>query len=78
MIGNKGEHHYLPFKGFYLKNLKNKKIPFIEKISLKNIIFINNIQYIILINVNSNISVIRFYYIYESQINCDEKKRYSN
>ena len=74
MIGNKGEHHYLPFKGFYLKNLKNKKIPFIEKISLKNIIFINNIQYIILINVNSNISVIRFYYIYESQINCDEKK----
>ena len=73
-IKNKGEHHYLPYKAFYLKDFKNNTILFIEKICIKNIIKINNIQYVILVNINYNISVLRFYYINEKQITCNENE----
>lgn len=74
IIINKGEHHFIPFKAFNLKNFKNNKILTSEKIYIKNIIKINNVLFIILININNiNKSVLKFYYFYETQINNDEK-----
>ena len=74
IIGNKGEHHFIPFKAFNLKNFKNNKILTGHKVYIKNIIKINNILFVILINANNiNKSILRFYFFYEKQINYDEK-----
>ena len=73
-IRNKGEHHFIPFKAFNLKNFRNKKILSSQKIYIKNVIQINHEIFIILINAtNINKSILRFYYFYEKQINFDEK-----
>ena len=75
IINIKGYHHYLPNKAIYLKNINiktNKKLLFLKK-SIKNILQLNNSLFTILINLNTNFSVLRFYHKYDKTIIFDEK-----
>ena len=68
----KGNNHYIPYKGFYLKDLNVKDL--IKKYSVKNILQLNDLLFTILININDSMSVLRFYNIYDKEIILDEKK----
>jgi len=70
-IKNKGNHHYIPQKVFSLK--ESNKIPLIQKASLHNILQINNSIFVILLNINNNSSIIRFYDILEKEIFCEDR-----
>lgn len=73
-IINKGNHHYIPNKLFYLNNINhNNKILSIDRTSVKNILPLNNLIFAILINLNDNISIIRFYDINEKEIFFEKK-----
>ena len=74
-INIKGNHHYLPYEAIYLKNINiktNKKL-ILHKNSIKNILQLNNCLFTILINLNANYSVLRFYHIYDKKTIFDEK-----
>ena len=75
IINIKGNHHYLPYEANYLNNINirtNKKMNFPKK-TIKNILPLNNCLFAILINLNANYSLLRFYHIYDKAIIFDEK-----
>ena len=70
-IKNKGNHHYIPQKVFSIKY--SNKIPIIQKASVNNILQVNNSIFVILLNINDNSSIVRFYDIIEKEIFFEEK-----
>lgn len=70
-IKNKGNHHYIPQKVFNVKD--SNKIPLIQKASVHNILQVNNSIFAILLNIDNNLSIIRFYDIVEKEIFFEEK-----
>ena len=73
-IQNKGEHHYILSKAFNLKDFNDNKKLIIDRISIKNILKLNNSLFVILININNSSSILRFYFINKNDINlCDNK-----
>ena len=75
IIQNKGEHHYILSKAFYLKkDYDANKLLFIDKISFKNILGLNSSTFVSLININNNSSILRFYLINKKEIYLCENK----
>ena len=70
-IKNKGNHHYIPKKVFSVKD--SNKNPLMQKASAHNILQVNNSIFVILLNINNNSSIVRFYDIIEKEIFFEEK-----
>lgn len=75
-INIKGNHHYLPNRGIYIKKMsfKNSSNNFLIKYySIKNILQINVFLIVTLINLNDNISILRFYFVDDNEYIVDGK-----